>query len=369
VTSEDRLINRIVLTNIKNLLLLQIYGTQAKEKIKTLARIDSSLTNLLKYFKILQVKGSLPQTLGIILICGLSIISTEKHWIPSGLMITYFYLFLQFVQNFSEVIKSASTLAFNAASARNFAQWWAEHSLDGVRNRVAPGPSQLGSQSLSEIGFQFESVEFKYGAKEPAILKGLDLSIPANSCTVIFGESGSGKSTILSLALGLHEPTSGTISIVNSTATRIPLKEAQNCLLQYVGYVGPESYLIEGTIRENLIYGLAEIPKEWEIAIALRGAECDFVEQLQGKLEHQITEQGQGLSAGQKQRLSFARALLRKPKVLILDEATSNLDLETEERLIQSIQKLKGSITIIAVTHRDALKRIADQLLELRRDK
>ena len=95
--------------------------------------------------------------------------------------------------------------------------------------------------------------------------------------------------------------------------------------------------------------------------IALNLANCAFVSRLDKGLEHGLTEQGEGLSAGQKQRLALARALLRKPNVLILDEATSNLDIHSEESLVKTFEQLKGKVTIIAVTHREALLRIADQ--------
>ena len=136
-------------------------------------------------------------------------------------------------------------------------------------------------------------------------------------------------------------------------------------LLANIGYVGPESFLIEGTIRSNLIYGLEREPSPAEIECALALADCSFIATLPDGLEHPLTFLETGLSAGQKQRLSLARALLRNPRALILDEATSNLDLDTEKKLVETLQRLKGRVTLIVATHRTALLALADQHLNL----
>jgi len=137
-------------------------------------------------------------------------------------------------------------------------------------------------------------------------------------------------------------------------------------LLQTVGYVGPEPFLFDGTIRENLLYALSgRLPDDAQIFAAMDKAECGFVRELSLGLDHPLTEQGLGLSAGQKQRLGLARALLRDPKVLVLDEATANLDFETERRLVETLGDLKGRMTLLIVTHRPALRAIGDLCLEL----
>jgi ABC-type bacteriocin/lantibiotic exporter with double-glycine peptidase domain len=124
--------------------------------------------------------------------------------------------------------------------------------------------------------------------------------------------------------------------------------------------------IISGTVRDNLLYGNAtHLIEESDFDEALKLSGCSFVKNLPGNLSYELTEQGEGLSAGQKQRLALARALLRKPKVLILDEATSNLDAATESALVDTLIELKSYITIVAVTHRDALLKIADHHLTL----
>ena len=141
------------------------------------------------------------------------------------------------------------------------------------------------------------------------------------------------------------------------------LKDARQQLLSVTAYVGPDPFMISGTIRDFLMFGQRHEISDAQLFEALEQAHCEFVKNLPDKLEHRIAEQGAGLSAGQKQRLSIARALLRKPRLLLLDEATSNLDNESEHAIIDTVQSLRGSVTIVAVTHREALKAVADTIL------
>jgi len=137
------------------------------------------------------------------------------------------------------------------------------------------------------------------------------LNIRPKETLVITRCVGSGKSTFIQLLLIILQPLSEKIEI-QTTHARVPITQVKEKLLDYFEYVGPDPFLIEGTVRENLMYGLKNIPSEKEIFDALKMPHCHF-----------LAEQGIGLSAGQKHQLSFARALLRNPTVLILDEATA----------------------------------------------
>lgn len=365
VNEEHVEIDRSLLSNLKNLLLLQIYGTQKEEKEKIKIRLKNVIQQVVKYHRVMHLKSALPQTLGMVLICSLCVISTKNSWIPSALMITYFYLFLQFVQNFSEVLKNVSSITFSLPATIKFAKWWADHAHDGIRNRQDDFSKQNQPVIRNAIGWEMDKVTFSYYGNTVPTLKEFSLKIEPLSCLVILGESGSGKSTILSLLLGLVEPNTGNLSVVLSNSEKKTMREVQASLLDVVGYVGPESFLVEGTIYDNLIYGLKTKPSPEDVRDALSTADCSFVNNLPNGLNHKITEQGQGLSAGQKQRLSFARAILRKPKVLILDEATSNLDMETEDKMVKVLSGFKKDMTIVAVTHREAMLKIADQVVRL----
>ena len=144
------------------------------------------------------------------------------------------------------------------------------------------------------------------------------------------------------------------------------IEECRHEVLPRVGYVGAESFLIGGTLRENLVYGLTRVVTDDELRDAIQLAQCQFIFEQEKGLEHILNDQGGGLSAGQKQRLCLARALLRSPKVLILDEATANLDEATESALIDTLSALKGKMTMICATHRKGFLRLADRVIELK---
>lgn len=215
------------------------------------------------------------------------------------------------------------------------------------------------------LGWNLNQVSYKYPEGQGAILNGFNLKVAPGEFVVVVGKSGAGKSTLLNLLLGGILPDQGQIQALIDSREAIDLSQIRSSLLKTVGYVGPESFLIEGTIKENIFYGLDHEPTENELTEALRLAQCNFISNMPQGLNHFISEQGHGLSAGQKQRLSLARALLRKPKALFLDEATSNLDFETEAKLIQSFAGLKKKMTVIAVTHREAMTKLADQVIKL----
>ena len=245
-------------------------------------------------------------------------------------------------------------------------KWWADHSFDGVRNPVALDTSTKETPPFEgPVGWTLSHVNFKYPSAETSVISDLTLEVKPATTVVFTGPSGVGKSTLLNLMIGGVNPTSGTIQILTGDGKHHPILEEKKRLQMSLGFVGPESFLIEDSIYQNVTYGLQFKPSKVEVEEALGLAECQFVWDMTGGLDYQLTDQGQGLSAGQKQRLSLARALLRKPKILILDEPTANLDSEMEIKLVDTLSRLKSKMTILAVSHRPALLRIADQHIEL----
>jgi ABC-type multidrug transport system fused ATPase/permease subunit len=360
-------LNRRMLTNVRNLILMHIYGTETAEETKAKANTSSILGHSLTYARYMALKFSVPQTAGIFLICAITLLSSQgklQGLAPSHLII-YFYLFIRFVQYFSDAGRQMSAIRFAWPQVVELARWWSQHSFDGVRNRQDLRRKQRTAEPFSApLGWKLNHVSFSYdtGAK---IFDQLSLEVAPGSSLVITGASGSGKSTLVQLLLGMSRPTSGSIELTNGSDGNVPLQSAHDRLLRSMGYVGAESFIVEGSIRDNLLYGLSWTVTEQQIWDALKSAEATFVEKLQGGLEYPLTDQGQGLSAGQKQRLGLARALLRAPKVLLLDEATSNLDEATESKLIQTFSRLKGELTLVVVTHRKSLEALADQRLDL----
>jgi ATP-binding cassette subfamily C protein len=206
-------------------------------------------------------------------------------------------------------------------------------------------------------GIRFEAVSFTYAEEEKkAAISDLDLAIRVGETTAIVGPSGAGKSTIADLVLGLILPERGRV-LVDDT----PLDaEFLTSWRDQIGYVAQDTFLFNDTVRANLLWAHPEAENE-EIEQALRLAAADaFVSRLPDGLETVLGDRGVRLSGGEKQRLSLARALLRKPSLLILDEATSALDSENETRIRAAIDGLHGSMTIVIITHRLSTIRGAD---------
>jgi ATP-binding cassette subfamily B protein len=209
-------------------------------------------------------------------------------------------------------------------------------------------------------GIVFEGVTFAYGA-ESRVLDGLSLEIPAGGTFALVGESGVGKSTLVDLLLRYYEPQGGEIRLDGVPIGRI----RRASLRRKIALVSTEPYLFHGTLEENIRYGTPEADPA-RVADALADADLtEFARSLPGGLSTVVGERGVSLSAGQRQRVALARAFLRAPEILILDEATSSLDLLSEDRVRRAIaERMEGKTTLI-VTHRIHAVRDADLIVVL----
>ena len=191
-----------------------------------------------------------------------------------------------------------------------------------------------------------ENIEFGY-EESKNVIKGISFEIPKNSFVSIVGESGCGKSTLASILMGYNKINSGKLSIKNRNAEEISTDEKMK-LMTMVSF---QNYLFKGTVRENLLMGRDDI-KDDKLLDALKSVNLyEFFSTLEG-LDTKIAEQASNLSGGQRQRLCIARALLHDSEIYIFDEATSNIDVESEEIIVDLIKKLKREKTVIQITHR-----------------
>lgn len=363
--SVDRL-----LVGVRNSLLLHIYGTHNHETRATTEHLTAYRNQYARYYFLSGFKGVVPVVVGTWIIGLITLAAQSFDPLPSAVMIAYFYLFLRLVQSISELANLGSYLSLTKPRMSAFWKWWLSnvaahgHLTDGAS--TTPGHKR-SFEPHSPIGWRLTAVSFGYPDAAGPILDALDVEIAPGAVFVIVGESGAGKSTLLALLLGLETPDGGQIHVTSRDRPSMPLADARGSLLDHIGYVGPESFIVAGSIRDNITYGTQARFTDGQIKDALALADCQFASEMPGGLDHRLTEQGEGLSAGQKQRLSLARALLRQPKVLILDEATANLDDTTEQRMVETLARLKGQMTIVAVTHRKGLLAISDQTLQLHR--
>jgi ATP-binding cassette, subfamily B, putative efflux pump len=203
---------------------------------------------------------------------------------------------------------------------------------------------------------KFENVAFSYGSI--AILKSLTFNIQPKSVNAFVGKSGSGKTTITELIAAFHTPKSGSIFIDEKPISSINL----NNYRQQLGFVFQETYLFNGTIKENILLAKPKASED-EISIAIKNANVtEFLSELKDGINTIVGEDGSKLSAGQKQRIAIARAFLANPTILILDEATSNLDAHNEKLINESIAELMKNRTIIIIAHRLNTIKNADQI-------
>ncbi len=194
---------------------------------------------------------------------------------------------------------------------------------------------------------EFQSVSFRYSEKHPWLYRSLNLSFKPGQLTVLVGPSGCGKSTLAKLLLGFYPPSDGCI-VIDGQDTRYL---SANELRSGFGVVPQETTLFSGTVYENLLMASPQADFN-QIVEACRMAEIhEVIEQLPQGYQTLLGEHGVGLSGGQRQRIAIARALLKRPKVLIFDEATSNLDQHTAESFSHTVNQLKGKVTMIFIAH------------------
>ena len=202
---------------------------------------------------------------------------------------------------------------------------------------------------------KLENVTFAYKERK-AVVKNLSLEIPAGKTIAIVGSTGSGKSTLVKLLLRFYEIEEGRITLDNRDIKDIFLGD----LRQAIGLVSQDVFLFHGTVRDNIAYGNSHAPREQVIAAAKIAEAHDFINQLPQGYDTIVGERGQKLSGGQRQRIAIARAVLKNPPILILDEATSAVDNETEAAIARSLEKITQNRTTIAIAHRLSTIRHAD---------
>ncbi len=211
---------------------------------------------------------------------------------------------------------------------------------------------------------RFENVTFRYPTRpDKNALQNVDLEIQAGQTVALVGRSGAGKTTFANLLLRLHEPNEGRILIDGHDLRHVSISS----LRSQVGVVPQEIFLFSGTIRENIAFGYLDAPLEQVVGAAMLAGAHDFISELPLGYETKIGERGQSLSGGQKQRIAIARALFRKPRILIFDEATSALDTESEGAIQKNLNQILKDRTTLIIAHRLSTVRNADVIVVMDR--
>ena len=217
-----------------------------------------------------------------------------------------------------------------------------------TKNNISSNES-LGELKLNEGSINFSNVNFNYESNlDNRVLKDININIAGNKMTALVGHSGSGKSTLLSLIPRIYDPISGKVEVDGQNIKEVKLSS----LRKEISIVDQNTTLFDDTVLNNIKYAKPDASND-EIYKAADMAMCtDFINKLENKFETKIGENGIKLSGGEKQRLSIARAFLKNSKIILLDEATSSLDSETEEKIQKALEKLISNKTTIVIAHR-----------------
>ena len=287
------------------------------------------------------------------LVLGVGIFAALVFWqVPLATILILALVLFRILDSLGKVQKEYQKMVTDES-----AYWSLRHTIEEAEQS---GEQSGGDQHITLTeGIRLTNVHLAYG--EQPVLNDLSLEIPAGMFTTLIGLSGAGKTTIVDVVTGLLHPQAGEVTIDNTPLAQIDLRQWR----RQIGYVPQDNLLLHDTIFMNITLGDSTL-RPADAADALRAAGIwEFVESLPAGLASIVGERGMRLSGGQRQRIMIARALVHRPKLLILDEATTSLDPQTEAGICTTLQQLVGDMTILAVSHQSALLDVADRVYRI----
>ena len=298
-----------------------------------------------------------PAFLGLICIALLILISRSYFDTSSTQLVAFLYLFVRFCQVLGTLSTNINTAFATYPQFSNSLEIF--ESFHQSSNKTIT--HDLGSQRQEAPDVSVNNISFSWPKSSKQIFSNLSFNLAKGEVLGVIGPSGKGKSTLMQIITGTVEPCSGQV-----TLDGMPPSKYFDSFHNSIAYVSCSPYLFDGTIRQNLLYGKENDPSTEEINRALQDASIqDKVKNLKNGLDTTFEIHSDMLSTGEKQRLAIARALLRKPKLLLLDEASANLDEGTELEINKVLTSLKGSCTTILITHRKTLLESCTKILDL----
>ncbi|WP_435064014.1 ABC transporter ATP-binding protein [Halobaculum sp. EA56] len=272
----------------------------------------------------------------------------------AGTFVTFLFLTQRFVTPLAEVSNIVSQYENAKASCERV------FGLQDIPARVTDAEDAVDLDDV-EGAVEYDRVDFSYEGEDDPVLRDVDFAVDPGETVALVGPTGAGKSTLLKLLLRLYDVDDGAVRVDGHDVREVTVRS----LRESVGYVSQDTYLFDGTVAENVRYGRFDASDE-AVREAARAAEAHgFIENLPDGYDTRIGERGVKLSGGQRQRLSIARVVLQDPDILVLDEATSAVDTETEMLIQRSLDRLAADRTTFVIAHRLSTVKDADEVLVL----
>ena len=338
--------------NFQNLIFLKIIGYN-EEISKSIKKINNKIKVFhSKHSFFYSLNSVFPSIIGLFLI--ILIITSNKFLfnLKPLEVVPFIYLLTRVSSSLSQISDNISSILYTFPYFKDLSEGknYDDYKIDF---------NKFDTTVLEKKKFRL-SVENLSVGRESVLVKNINFKLLSNEILIIKGESGKGKTTFLNTLLGIIPKKSGIINWMGYDVEKFSPKLFRNI----IAFSGSDPYLIKGNIKENIFLGNTKEIDSLEIKRAINCSESNFIMNFKNGLDTILYESGQGLSAGQKQRLSILRALLLKPKLLIFDEATSNIDVTTEKKIIKKIMKSYKNISLLIITHRNSLDKYATNIIK-----
>jgi ABC-type multidrug transport system fused ATPase/permease subunit len=349
---EFEKVNRTLLSTLKNKVFLDILD-------QTQNSISSGKQNLFRYeehyksfYRILSLKSVIPNFAGTVIMACVTLLSLRFLHTEPMKLVGFFYVFIRLAQSASEASGSIGDCKLHFYSLKKL------YDLRIQTAQITEDANDLRSALPTCKQVRFQEVEFSYDGR--SVLTRFNWQLSRGDRVLLHGPSGSGKSTLILLLCGLVRPSSGLVQYDGYSSEKFSINSL-------IAYSGPDPFMIEATMRENLLFGNTTgraLSDEDIIRTCQKVGVWDLISSMPGQLDYRLNESAQ-LSTGQRQRIALARALLQKSEILIFDEATSNIDYESEQKIFENISiDIENKIAIF-ISHRDSLRAFVSKEIDL----
>lgn len=340
---------------------VKAYNAERKVKLETEIKFVKLLKSIFKLSWVSNMQSSLKifvELVGGVIILWVGGVSVINGEMTIGALITFNSLLVYFLDPVKNLINLQPQMQTAVVASDRLGEI-----LDLEAEKTEKESRKMAPLTLAG-DIQIRNLDFRYGTRRQ-VLSDINLTIKKGEKVAFVGESGSGKTTLSKLLLHLYSPEKGEILINGNNIEDIRLE----CLRERIAYIPQETFLFSGSIYDNLVLGMDDVDMDNVVEAAKLAQAHDFINELPLRYETRLEENGANLSGGQRQRLAIARAMLKKPDILILDEATSNLDSITERALDKTINEFSKEMTTIFIAHRLSTIKDCDRIFVMDKGK